>query len=162
MFQCGFVLLVISSLLSACGTAPPTGLQPEYPPAERERFKLWGKFIRVESLQPTLRWQQLPRPHHGQSDPDGYLERITDVNYQLRVWKTDNGFSGRLVYARDGLQEPFHQLEQPLEPLAKYLWSVRARFLLDGRPSVSEWGLSSHLLRGYTLPNPSCFRFSTP
>jgi hypothetical protein len=57
---------------------------------------------------------------------------------------------------------PHHEVEEPLEPTTKYLWSVRAHFISDSHPRTIEWGLAGLLLRGETVPNPSCFRFKTP
>jgi hypothetical protein len=148
--------------MPGCGSISSIGLRPEYPPFEKGSFKLWGEFVEVDSLQPTLRWQAFPRAEDQDTDKEGNLERVEDVSYELRIWKTVRGYSGRLVYARDGLTTPYHELEEALEPSSKYLWTVRARFVLDGLPQVTEWGLAGYLLRGTVVPNPSCFRFLTP
>jgi hypothetical protein len=125
-------------------------------------FKLWSEFVEVDSLQPTLRWQPFSRAEDRSSDKEGNRDRVENVSYELRVWKTVSGYSGRLVYARDGLIIPYHELDQALDPSSRYLWTVRARFMLDGLPQVTEWGLAGYLLRGNVIPNPSCFRFITP
>jgi hypothetical protein len=156
------LFLIVVGLLSGCGGIPSIGLQPENPLVEKGSFKLWGEFVEVDSLQPTLRWQPFPRAEDRNSDKEGNLDRVENVSYQLRVWKTVRGYSGRLVYARDGLTTPYHELDRALEPSSRYLWTVRARFVLDGLPQVTEWGLAGYLLRGDVIPNPSCFRFITP
>ena len=33
----------------------------------------------------------------------------------------------------------FHKLETPLSPAARYFWTVRARFKLDGVTRVTPW-----------------------
>lgn len=154
--------LLVQVAFPGCETPAPAGLQPEQPPFKREKLGLWGRFVQVESLQPTLSWTPFPESLQGGEELTDRLEGIRELGYELRVWHTENGFSGRLVYSRTDLREPRHQLEEPLEPSERYLWSVRASFLLDGRAQVSEWGLSSPYLRSYTLPNPACFRFRTP
>jgi hypothetical protein len=45
-----------------------------------------------------------------------------------------------IVYRRDGLASPTHTLETALSPGTRYFWTVRARFELDGRERVTEWG----------------------
>ena len=90
------------------------------------------------------------------------LPAVEQVTYELRVWKTQPGHPEALVYARQGLPEPSHALENPLDPSSQYLWTVRAHFLLDGRPRTTEWGLAGYALRDEVVPNRSCFRFATP
>jgi hypothetical protein len=147
--------------LAACGT-PRVGLQAQYPPVKKGMFALWGEFIDVDSLQPTLRWEPFPRQEDRDTDEKGFLSRIEDVTYELRIWKTITASSGEVVYARGRLTLPYHKLEEPLEYSTKYLWSVRAHFILEGHPRTIEWGLAGYLLRGEVVPNPSCFRFKTP
>lgn len=159
---CILLYAVIIGIMPACGKIASIGLRPVYPPLEKGSFKLWGEFVQVNSLQPTLRWQVFPRAGDLEADEGGDLKRVEDVSYELRIWKTVNGYSGRRVYAREGLITPYHQLEQVLEPSSRYLWTVRARFVLDGLPQVTEWGLAGYTLRGSVVPNPSCFRFMTP
>lgn len=154
--------LVLIGLLQGCGSMSSIGLRPEYPPLQKGGFRLWGEFVEVDSLQPTLRWQGFPRAEDLEAHGAEALERVEDVSYELRIWKTVNGYSGRLVYAREGLALPEHELETALEPASKYLWTVRARFVLDGLARVTEWGLAGYVLRDTVVPNPSCFRFITP
>ena len=46
---------------------------------------------------------------------------------------------GELVYSKQGLTSPAHQLETPLEPDSRYFWTVRAHFTLDGKRRATEW-----------------------
>jgi len=101
----------------------------------------------VDSLQPTFQWQPFPRP------ADEFADRIQDVTYELRIWTTTQGLSGKLRYSRDGLKLPSHKLEEPLEPSIQYLWSVRARFMIDGDLRVTEWGMAGLPLRDESVPN---------
>jgi hypothetical protein len=155
------MVLVLAFILNGCGM-PRVGLQPQYPPVKKGMFALWGKFIEVDSLKPTLRWEPFPRQQDLDKDEKGYLSRIEDVTYELRIWKTITASSGELVYSRESLRLPYHKLAEPLEPSTQYLWSVRAHFLREGRPHTIEWGLAGYLLRDEVVPNPSCFRFKTP
>lgn len=153
--------MAILAWTAGCGM-PAVGLQPEYPPVERRAFSILTEYVEVSSLKPTLRWEPFPRPVDRKADKEGSLDRIGEVTYELRIWKTTDGESGGLAYAREGLKEPYHTLERPLEPGSRYLWSVRAGFMADGRYQVIEWGLAGYLLRGQTVPNDSCFHFRTP
>jgi len=155
--------VIIVAFTAGCGGIPVVGLHPEYPPVGKSPLALYSDFVMVDSLQPTFRWEPFPRREDLDADEEGVFRRIKAVAYELRIWKTTTGTSGPLVYTREGLKVPNHQLEEPLEPSAQYLWTVRARFtLIDGRLNFIEWGLAGNLLRGQTVPNPSCFRFKTP
>ena len=156
------LLIAWSALAAACSSGPLPGLQPEYPAVKRSMSAPLGAFVAVDSLRPTLRWRLFPGPEHRKRDVEHALDRVREVRYELRVWRTEHGHSGELVYERDDLGEPHHALEESLEPSTNYLWTVRARFELDGTTFVTEWGLSSTTLRNQIVPNPSCFRFRTP
>ncbi len=160
----GVVLsVIIVAFIAGCGGIPVVGLHPENPPVERSPLALYSDFVMVNSLQPIFRWEPFPRPDDLEATEEGAFRRIKAVTYELRIWKTTTGTSGPLVYAREGLKVPNHQVEEPLEPSTQYLWTVRAHFtLMDGRLHFIEWGLAGKLLRGQTVPNPSCFRFKTP
>ena len=147
-----FPVLVI---LSGCGSVSVVGLHPKHPPLEKKTFATHCEFVEVDSLQPTFQWQPFPRP------ADDFAGRIQDVTYELRIWTTIQGPSGRLRYNRDGLKQPSHRLEEPLEPSNPYLWSVRAHFMVDGNMRVTEWGMAGLPLRNEPVPNLSCFRFKT-
>jgi hypothetical protein len=55
-----------------------------------------------------------------------------------------------LVYTKRGLVTREHTLETPLQPNARYFWSIRAHFTLDGKRRATEW---SELLPDLTV-NP--------
>jgi hypothetical protein len=154
-FRRSLFWLLTGFLLSGCGVAA-VGLRPVYPPLEKKAFALCTEAVEVDSLRPTFQWQPFLRTD------ERLAGRVQKVTYELRVWKTVPGQSGQLVYARDGLESPYHELTEPLEPSRKYLWSVRAKFLINDRLRVSEWGLAGFPLRNEAVPNRSCFRFRTP
>lgn len=98
-----------------------------------------------------LRWEAFPRPADLQADREGWLSRIRDVTYELRIWKEERDpllreYPGELIYSRSALPAPTHSVYPPLAPRTDYIWSVRARFTLDGQRRVTEWGvlLESH------------------
>jgi hypothetical protein len=99
----------------------------------------------VESVTPRLAWESFPRVPDVENDTTNILARVSDVRYDLRIWKNERGGPGELVYERAGLQliekngEVDHTLEVPLAADSSYLWSVRARFTLDARERVTRW-----------------------
>lgn len=115
-------------------------------------------------LRPHFRWQAFPR-NIDLASVDGQAARISDVQYDLRIFNVDrrkesigntlrcflsSGLGpgcesgpiytlGSEVYRRDGLTAAEHRIEVPLTPCAFYAWTVRARFKLDGHPRATEW-----------------------
>ncbi len=153
------ILILIATTLASCSSLGSTRLAPDYPPHEREKWGLWGQFTDVATPRPDLRWQPLQLSNDTQ-DEDDPLRDVTDIRYELRIWETANGFSGNLVYARDGIAETHHTIQQPLKIGARYLWTVRAKYVLQDRQYYSDWSLSSSLMENKTVPNPACFRFT--
>jgi hypothetical protein len=165
----GIIALALVTL-AGCAT-PVVGLRPVYAPlprdvgkpAEPEMQSTWW-IGWVDSVQPTLEWETFPR----QSDAPLGRERITDVTYDLRIWlslRADDPSSVvlvDLVYSREGLTTPRHRLEEPLLPRAEYVWTVRARYELDGMPRSTPWGGREPQARLPVEPNPWRYRFTTP
>jgi hypothetical protein len=88
------------------------------------------------AFHPTMRWETFSREN---------------VAYDLKIWKSKMGSKtqvGEVVYSREGLSGNVHRLETPLSPSTTYTWSVRARFVQDGKARVTEW---SKAKRGITL-----------
>lgn len=147
--------------------APAFGLAPVYP---RTRGTLTGDRIigqifewnAVDSLQPTLRWQGFPRPGDEETAPED-MKRVTRVRYDLVIAREQNNVPGEIAYQRTGLSTPEHKLETPLAANARYFWTVRARFELDGRERLTEWS-STHFIAREQMVGPSqfSFRFRTP
>jgi hypothetical protein len=179
------VLPFAAAVLISAGCAVPTavsGFRPVYPevthsfgPSAPDILD-WTK---VDSLQPTLRWQAFPGEHQ-----DGWLRTtpfidvnpgsVRDVRYDLRIWTVLGRSPGDLVYEIDGLTEPSHKLDRSLKPDTEYYWTVRARFTLDGQPRASEWSLSQIPCAGARgcgrdearqtgrIPPLNHYRFKTP
>jgi len=95
----------------------------------------------ADSLSPTLRWEAFPRPEDLKADTSGRLRNVKNVTYEIRIWSADNWYPADLVYARAGLTEPAHTLDTPLAPDTLYLWTIRARFDLDGHQRVTQWAI---------------------
>lgn len=96
-------------------------------------------FASVDSRRPTLRWSAFPRAVDRDLLAHDVLQRISKVSYELKIWRAEDCERGHPVYERSGLALPAHTLEQPLEPGSRYFWSVRARFLMDGKPNTTPW-----------------------
>ncbi len=113
-------ILAVLLALVACSTVTIHGVTPISP---EPGISGWtARPTAVESLQPTFRWE-----------PVG--ER--DARYDFVIYESHSVFKavGREVYYREGLTEPEHTLEVPLQPNREYYWSVRVR----RGEEVSEW-----------------------
>lgn len=180
-------LPIAAAALISTGCASPSpvsGFRPLYPEVTHSLFRQGDirDLPNVDSLQPTLRWQEFPGEH--QQFPGGKVfpfvaadsASVRNVTYDLRIWAVRGRMAGDLVYEIGGLTEPSHKLEKSLKPDAEYYWSVRARFDLDGQPRVSEWSLMQipcpppygvECARGVArqtgnIPAPNHYRFKTP
>jgi len=140
---------VVFMLFTACATkAPVFGLMPEYPENRTRRDRI--VFVEVDSVQPTFQW-------------DSFTD--SKVTYDFKVWGSKNDYPEAVIYSRQGLSEPYHKIELPLEPCTKYFWTLRARFELNGQPRATEWGISAipaASARSPVIPNPNLYRFKTP
>jgi hypothetical protein len=147
----------------------------------------------LNTLRPELRWEPFPAEENvtqefsderrrahllfpdevvwGDSGAEGWAAlkgRVAGVTYELKIWEAQYDVPGALVYARAAIPTPFHKVEEPLKASTDYLWSVRAHFLLDGHPRVSEWAMVIRRPQ-QTDPrqvppdrNPNLFRIRTP
>src|SRR5215467_11939981 len=88
---------------------------------------------------PRFAGKPSPGPEDVKVDIGGHLANARGVTYEIRIWSADDWYPVELVYARAGLSEPVHTLETPLAPDTLYLWTIRARFDLDGQQRVTEW-----------------------
>jgi len=120
------------------------------------------EWTQVSSLQPTLRWEPFPRPADITAAPSE-MARVSNVTYDLVIAREHNYAAGDVVYRRRGLAAPTHRLETPLVPNARYFWTVRARFALDGAARVTGWSSTNYVARdGVTAPSRYSYRFRTP
>lgn len=162
------LLLLLAALLqTGCATRSAVfGLEPEYPQA-LQKSSLGSPphgliSVKVDSLTPEFKWESLPVEKFGKD------AEVRGVAYELRVFLSKDGHPGGLAYYRDGLKEARHKMEEPLSPGTDYLWTVRARFLLNGKERVTEWSSSKHppgytaRVRSSIVPDPNYHRFRTP
>jgi hypothetical protein len=142
------------------------GLAPLDPPTRgtptdmslTERFEWPG----VASTRPLLRWEAFPRAADVKLAP-AEMGRVGKVTYDLVIARERNLAPAEIAYRRSGLAAPEHRVETPLEPRARYYWSVRARFDLDGRPRVTGWASTHYQARdSMTAPSSLSYRFRTP
>ena len=118
---------------------PDYVLRPVVPSAENDRLSSGVQSIAIEKakrriadLQPVFQWEALPASYY----PDvAGAKGIHDLTYEFRLYQ---GLS-EAAYSRSGLAAPTHSLEVPLSPCELYSWTVRAHFVLEGRPRVTEW-----------------------
>jgi hypothetical protein len=145
-------------LMTACSIGSGTGLMALDPPETSQSRSIWAAFSPVDSLQPELVWEP------PAADPGTEIQEtpISSVRYELRIWQTQGGYEGELVYTRSALVSNRHRVEEPLLPGTRYLWSVRAEYERDGTVMLTPWATSRSLLDGTTVPNPACYRFVTP
>jgi len=153
----------VGTLASAVGLAPlAPALRGMY--TEEPVFGRVFEWLAVESLRPTLRWQSFPRESDRQAAP-ATMARVAKVRYDLLLAREEAGEPGPVIYRRQGLPDNSHVLETGLAPGQRYFWTVRARFELDGRERVSEWGVtgvSAADSRRLTAPSRHSYRFRTP
>jgi len=151
--------LMVDDLFLTNSNGP--GLKPDSPFAEREAH--------VDTLRPTFRWERFPRAQDREAlDPLGKRIAAVSYELRLwQVGKDFPGISnlvdadtgrqrnydykyawgqgcrdadpGELVYRQQGLGQPEHTLEIPLQPKSHYFWAVRAQFTLDGKRRATEW-----------------------
>jgi hypothetical protein len=117
--------------------------------------RAWGT---VMTLQPLLQWEKFPRAADVKL-AGGEMAQVRDVRYELAIAVEEHLAAGAVIYRRDGLQDNAHRVEIPLEHLSRYFWSVRARFELDGRTYVSEWGRVSPYGGQDVGPDGDAYRF---
>jgi hypothetical protein len=151
--------------LLAAGCAPKpyvVGLKPEAPFAEREShvdtlrptFR-WERFPRAKDLEELgphagerigtisyeLRLWKVGKEFSGELEKPGapgWIGIGGDYKYSWGHECRDTD-PGELVYTKQGLLNPEHNLETPLQPNSLYFWTVRAHFTLNGKRRATEW-----------------------
>ena len=92
----------LAGMLLAGGCSPPAphivGLKPHYPGLPFCDRDLCPPFSmrkpHVDTLRPTFRWERFPRIQDLSEVGLGPGERVTDVSYELRLWRVGKEFSG--------------------------------------------------------------------
>lgn len=123
--------------LSGCGIdLPVNGLRPVHPamkfgnsyshPAVVEGYTV------VSRRNLVFRWEPYTPPADFSSGP-------VQVSYDLRIWRVLDHDMAELIYRKDGLPDPWHELKGVLNANTRYLWTVRARILADGETRLTAW-----------------------
>jgi hypothetical protein len=147
----------------------PFGLQAEHPPTYGKltpaaaglvdlSFLIWRK---VDSAQPELRWETFPRQRDLEAAP-AEMARVKNVAYDVVVAREHDMAAAEVVYRRERIASNAHTLETALQSARRYLWSVRARFELDGHQYVTEWARISYDGSNIVSPHRGSYRFATP
>lgn len=125
----------------ACGLAwhlPPREFSPTvFGDLERRN---WNRFPVIATRTPTLEWESFPRVIDQRAKYEPLLSTVSNIRYDLRIWKVVSDTPPQLVYERRALTAPTHMLDQPLESGTRYFWSVRARFNVNGKTRATRWG----------------------
>jgi len=125
----------------ACGLAwrlPPREYSPTiFGDLEKRN---WNRFPVIATRTPTLEWEPFPRviDQHARYAP--LLNTVSNIRYDLRIWKVVSDTPPQLVYERRALTVPTHTLDQPLDSGTRYFWSIRARFEVNGKTRATRWG----------------------
>ncbi len=120
------------------------------------------EWVAADSLQPRLEWQAFPRTGDIAAAPDD-MARVRNVTYDLVIAREENLAPAEIVYRRNALPQPTHNVGIRLRPGTRYFWTVRARFELDGRTRVTQWGATDiQGLELTTSPSRYSYRFRTP
>ena len=162
----GLLVLILHAVLAGCATeASVYGLKPTYPEARHKFFTQNIAFVEVDSLQPTLKWESFTIPQGHVADHENQLKQTGNATYDLKIWRAGRKDQPvEQIYEQKGLSVPFHKVWKPLQPSTKYLWTVRARFEIDCKPRVTEWGrtIFGEFRNVDSIPNLNFYRFETP
>jgi hypothetical protein len=124
-------------------------------------FGRYFEWMAVDGLRPTLEWEAFPRASDLARAPE-LAGRIRKVRYDLVIARAHNLAPAGIGYRRNGLEATSHTVQGSLQPDTRYFWSVRARFELDGRERVTEWGVGDYRALGcLTTPSSDSYRFRT-
>ena len=119
------------------------GEMPGMPPPDNGgiTYDIWKgiRFVQVDSVKPTLQWKSFPTAKDIKADKSGDLSRISEVTYDLKIWRAEDPPNEDIIYSRTRLENSSYKIESPLIPLTRYFWSVRVRFKLDGRDIETNW-----------------------
>ena len=134
----GKVVDKVQRIDEACGLAwrtPARDFRPRLPAKPRGI----NYFTLVTSLRPELQWESFPRSADNIGQHAELVKHISNVRYDLRLWRAKTYMPPELVYQRMGLMLPRHKVEITLEHNAQYFWSTRARFDIGGNIRATRW-----------------------
>jgi hypothetical protein len=139
-------LLLVYPLMPAFEFSDPASEQRHYvvepvsPPAHAYSYASSPYAAPVTSLEPTFRWRSFPGEHVLIADFQRRLQRLSDLRYDLRIYRLDEEHRiAVLVLEQNNIAVTEFRVSQPLAPNTEYVWSVRARFVLDGGERTTRW-----------------------
>ena len=142
-------VLVLCLLLSAAPACVSySGLKPIYPDVGHPVYHVMD----VGTLQPTLRWQTAP-------DASAKYDLVVFEGPETLFGYIDRGDLKR-VYAREGIIQSEHTVEEPLKPGLVYFWSVRVHG--TDMTAWSRYNYNLFALFFYVHASDQLFRFKTP
>lgn len=93
----------------------PFSPPPPWPLVAPRHFPLTGgsfsndvvlRFANADSLQPVLRWEAFPTEQDLENDTSGLLRSVSNIHYDLKLWRGHDGYPDELIYEKQGLAEP--------------------------------------------------------
>jgi hypothetical protein len=115
-------------------------VEPLYP--QTHQYRESGPAIpsAVSSLEPTFRWRSFPGEKVLKADFQRKLEGLSDLRYDLRIYRIENERTrARTILEKNNIPAAEFETTQPLAPGTEYIWSVRARFVLDTGERTTRW-----------------------
>lgn len=144
----GLAIILLVLMLSGCTSFH--AIKPLSPEVGNPNFP-----SQVETLQPTFKWEE------AQGAGITYDLIVYEGIKVESFWEGVKRSVGKELYYREGLPQPEHKMEVPLEPGREYYWSVRTR---QGE-KVSEWAKYDYTLflgTAYMRAGNQPFIFETP
>lgn len=139
-------LLLAYPLTPGFATAGPDGdrrqyvVRPLHPPAHQYWHAGSAIASTVTSLEPSFRWQAFPDGRVLAADFQRKLENLSALRYDLRVYRLEEKRrKARIILERSNIETTELALTRPLAPGTEYVWSVRARFVLDTGERMTRW-----------------------
>ena len=111
----------------------------------------------IDSLEPNLSWNPFPSEKVLAADFQGKLRSLSVLRYDLRVYRLDEQRrEARIVLERNNIEATQYQVTQPLAPGTQYIWSVRARFVIDTGQRTTRWSGDwvGGRVRGFLIRTP--------
>jgi hypothetical protein len=121
-------LVLGTAMTAAAESVAVCGLAPIAPPPAA------GDPVAVDTLSPTLEWSAMPDAPSLRPPATA-----TDIRYDLRVWKMVDDRAEDLVVERFGLAQTRHVFDAPLAGSSRFAWTVRMRYVVDGRVRATPW-----------------------
>jgi len=115
-------------------------VEPLYPQAHQYWQAGSALASTVSSLEPTFRWRDFPGEKVLKADFQRKLDGLSELRYDLRIYRLENERrNARTILEKNNISATEFKMTQPLAPGTEYVWSVRARFVLDTGERTTRW-----------------------